>query len=559
MITNLKIAPQQALLDKWNDLPWQAEETSFSAEYSLYPITAQYENYSAYLIQSATGEALDLFLRDYRGVSPVNSFLNASDVSGGFIKMSLKPESNKSALVHHDFHTCAALAKLTGRQVLCSIYPENNRSVAQALYLNDADMRVIVFEDDARYFEGRRYQVIELPKQGALLKKINLHPDQVLEKIRTAEDIELNPEKQSESEEGNEVIVNATSISPEALVRKILSSLKKCVSLDDDSALVWTMYSFFTYLTKSFYHAPILNLTSPVKRCGKSTLLKMCQHLFFDPTLVKGITKASLELIASSKGTPLIDEFDEVQRNSPGVIGVLNGGIEEGAKVTLIGKDGSIRTRETFGAKVLAGIGGLPPTLHDRAVLVRMRRKHESEILTKPHELKDTLAYLKREISQWCEANSALIEATKVDPLEVNNDRFRDNYEPLLKIASCISKELEDKVRAAAVSLVTSQFEEDIGGERLLADIKAGFEARNKKEVGTSELISWLCSHEDSVWRKYKNNTMLTPVDLAKSLATFAIRPIRIRSGTQMRGYKREQFDDAFMRYVPQTHQSEHE
>ena len=559
MTTNLKITPQQALLDKWNGLPYQAEETSFSIEYSLYPITAQYENCSAYLIESATGEALDLFLRDYRGVSPVNSFLNASDVSGGFIKMRLEPENNKSTLVHHDFHTCAALAQLTKRQVLCSIYPENNRSVAKALCLNDTKMRVIVFEDEARNFEGRRYQVIELPKQGPLLEKIDLYPEQVLEKILTAEDIELISKNQNESEQFNEVIANATSISPDALVKKILSSVKKCVSLDDYSALIWTMYAFFTYLTKSFYHAPILSLTSPVKRCGKSKLLMMSQYLFFDPTYVKGVTKASLEVIASCKGTPLIDEFDEALRNNPGVIGVLNGGIEVGAKVTLVGKDGAIKTRETFGAKVIAGIGGLPATLHDRAVLVRMRRKQESEVLTKPQKLKDTLAFLKREVQQWCDANSALIEEIEVEPLEVNNDRFRDNYEPLLKIALCISKELEANVRAAAVFLVNSQFEEDIGGERLLADIKAGFEARNKKEVGTNELISWLCNHEDSVWRKYKNNTMLTPVDLAKSLATFAIRPIRIRSGTQMRGYKREQFDDAFMRYVPQTHQSEHE
>lgn len=557
MNTKSQITPQVELLAFWNGLSYEEHESAFSAKYSTKAITGQLANKSAYLIQSISGEPMDVYLRDYTSETVVNSFLNDSDISGGFIKLQDKPVEHGSLLVCHDFETSAALAKLTGKQVFCSVYPENTRSVAQAVVRTGSKSTVVAFENSDEIGASKEYQSIKMPRGTTLLEKIQLNSEQVLKKIFEAEQTAQAFGERRQVDKLDVAPAYATSISPEALVRRLLKVVKECVSIDDDSALTWVMYAFFTYLTKNFYHAALLFLTSPVRRCGKSTLLQMCAHLFFNITNVKGITKASLEMLASAKGTPLIDEFDEVLRNNPGVIGVLNGGIEAGAKVTLVSKDGTIKIRETFGAKVLSGIGGLPTTLNDRSILVRMRRKLEKEKLVKPHDRKETLAFLKREIQQWCDANAAAVSSIRVEPLEVNNDRFRDNYEPLLKIAACISKELEIVVRDAAVRMVNSQYEENIGGERLLADIKLVLDTNKKKEVGTNELLALLCEHEDSVWRRYKTNSAITAVDLAKELSLFAIRPVRIRNVTQMRGYKREQFQDAFMRYVPEASQDD--
>jgi hypothetical protein len=557
MNTKSQITPQVELLAFWNSLSYEEHESAFSAKYSTKAITGQFGKQSAYLIQSVSDEALDIYLRDYDSETVMNSFLNDSDVSGGFIKLRDNSVDHGSVLVCHDFETSAALAKLTGKQVYCSVYPENTRSVAQAVARKDSKSTVVAFENSDEVGASKDYQSIKMPRGTTLLEKIHSDSEQVLEKILEAEQTAQTVGKQNEVKKLDVAPAHATSISPEALVRRLLKVVKECVSIDDDSALIWVMYAFFTYLTRNFYHAALLFLTSPVRRCGKSTLLQMCAYLFFNITNVKGITKASLEMLLSAKGTPLIDEFDEVLRNNPGVIGVLNGGIEAGSKVTLVSKDGTVKTRETFGAKVLSGIGGLPSTLNDRSILVRMRRKLHTEHLVKPHDRKETLAFLKREIQQWCDANAAAVSSTKVEPLEVNNDRFRDNYEPLLKIAACISKELEILVRDAAVRMVNSQYEENIGGERLLADIKLVLDTSKKKEVGTNELLALLCEHEDSVWRRYKANSSITAVDLARELSLFNIRPVRIRNVTQMRGYKREQFQEAFMRYVTEADQAD--
>ena len=557
MNTKSQITAQAELMAFWNGLNFEEYESAFSAKYSTKVITGQLGDKSAYLIQSVLGEAIDVYLRDYSCEKVVNSFLNDSDISGGFIKMLDKPVGHGCILVCHDFETSAALAKLTNKQVYCCLYPENTRAVAQAIVRKDSKSTVVAFENSDEVGAPKEYQSIEMPQGTTLLEKIESNSAQVLDKILEAEVAAKKVGEKNEVGELNVAPAYATSISPETLVRRLLNAVKECVSIDDDSALIWVMYAFFTYLTKNFHHAALLFLTSPVRRCGKSTLLQMCAYLFFNITNVKGITKASLEMLASAKGTPLIDEFDQVIHNNPGVIGVLNGGIEAGAKVTLVSKDGTLKTRETFGAKVLSGIGSLPTTLNDRSILVRMRRKLHTELLVKPHDRKETLAFLKREIQQWCDANAALVSSTKVEPLEVNNDRFRDNYEPLLKIAACISKELEILVRDAAIRMVNSQYEENIGGERLLADIKLVLDASKKKEVGTNELLALLCEYEDSVWRRYKANSSITAVDLARELSLFNIRPVRIRNVTQMRGYKREQFQEAFMRYVTVADQAD--
>jgi hypothetical protein len=556
MITTSKTSSER-LSKFWHNLTYEKTPSAFSVKYSTRYITGQYRKTSAYLIQSVSGEALDLYLRDYNREPVMNSYLKYSDISGGFIWVRKGPLNRGSLLICHDFETSAALAVLTGKKVACSLYPENNHSVAQAIAREYSHLTVVAFEASTSIESSKYYQSIKLPTSATLLKKIQSNREEVLKKISEAE---LAAKKVRDRNEAGELRIaseQSTSICPEALIRRTLNVVKECVSIDDDSALMLVMYAFFTYLTKNFHHAALLFLTSPVRRCGKSTLLQMCAYLFCNITNVKGITKASLETLASANGTPLIDEFDEVLRNNPGVIGVLNGGIEAGAKVTLMSMDGTVITRETFGAKVLAGIGSLPPTLNDRSILVKMRRKHHTEQLVKPHERKETLAFLKREIQQWCNANAAIVSSTYVAPIEVNNDRFRDNYDPLLRIAACISKKFETLVRAAAIRMVNSQQEENIGGERLLADIKLIFDTSKKNEIGTNELLSLLCKHDESVWRRYKVNSAITAIDLAKELGLFSISPVRIRSETQMRGYKREQFREAFTRYVNDPDQAD--
>jgi hypothetical protein len=59
--------------------------------------------------------------------------------------------------------------------------------------------------------------------------------------------------------------------------------------------------------------------------------------------------------------------------------------------------------------------------------------------------------HLSREVKQWCEVNNSAFVDMQVAPLAVDNDRCRDNYEPLLRIAACISDTIESEAREASV------------------------------------------------------------------------------------------------------------
>ncbi len=543
----------QTIRSFWETLEYESPTSSFTKTYCLSAITGMFEDHSAYLVEDIQGNGMDIYLKPNTEEHAGYAYVFSKDTSTGFIKMREDLPLTGEVLVCDDLEACAALSSLTGRQVLCSLFSENTRAVCLDVVKAHPDVRVLAFEADILNLERTGYAIVAFPKSMSLVEKIKSNREQVLTKIQEALAELTEQQKVRTGSTTNNRAVNSTAISAEGLVYKTRNTIQASISIDESSAMILAMYAFFTYLINSFVHAPILCISSPVKRCGKSTLLQVCNALFWNVTNVKGITKASLEAIADSKCTTVIDEFDEVLKNNPGVIGAINGGIEAGAKVTLVGKDGLVKTRSTYGAKVLALIGLPAPTIYDRSILVRMRRKKTGEKLSKPEHLQPTLAYLKRQIEQWCKENATHINRMKVAPLEVENDRFRDNYEPLLKIAACISSRLESEVRRAADFVVTSQLEEDSGGEKLLKDIKTVFDDTKKHEIGTNELLLLLCEHEDSVWRRCDRNMSISPTFLSRSLGAFGISPVQIRPGkaTQVRGYKHEQFKDAFERYAP--------
>jgi len=79
----------------------------------------------------------------------------------------------------------------------------------------------------------------------------------------------------------------------------------------------------------------------------------------------------------------------------------------------------------------------------------------------------------------------------------------------------------------------------------LLADIKAVFESR--RVLATEELVGKVNTLDGSFAIELRNG-----MHLAGYLAPFRIRPKRIRLGARtVRGYERQQFEDAWRRYLP--------
>ena len=137
------------------------------------------------------------------------------------------------------------------------------------------------------------------------------------------------------------------------------------------------------YALDAFDHSPILAVSSPVKRCGKSTLLSVLAVLVDRALHAANVTTAVLfRVIESQKPTLLLDEADTWLNDDKAELrGIVNSGwLRRGAVVLRVeGDEHETKSFSTWAPKVLAAIGRLPDTIADRSVIVQLRRKTRSE------------------------------------------------------------------------------------------------------------------------------------------------------------------------------------
>jgi hypothetical protein len=145
-----------------------------------------------------------------------------------------------------------------------------------------------------------------------------------------------------------------------------------------DLAALWAVH---TYLLDAFMITPRLAVRSPVKRCGKTTLLDVLSRLVHRPLPAANISAAAVfRVVESHRPCLLIDEADTFLRDNEELRGVLNSGHRRGGSVLrTTGDDHEPRAFATYAACVIALIGQLPGTLSDRSVMIDLKRRLPSE------------------------------------------------------------------------------------------------------------------------------------------------------------------------------------
>jgi hypothetical protein len=151
-----------------------------------------------------------------------------------------------------------------------------------------------------------------------------------------------------------------------------------------DAAVLW---SAATHGQPAWEHAPRLTLTSPEKRCGKSRLMDVAEAVCYEPLVtVNASTAAVVRSITDDPPTLMVDEADTIfgtkkaAENHEDVRGIINAGHQRNRPY--VRWDITSRSRElcpTFAMVMLAAIGGLPDTIMDRAIDIRMRRRSPGE------------------------------------------------------------------------------------------------------------------------------------------------------------------------------------
>jgi Protein of unknown function (DUF3631) len=324
----------------------------------------------------------------------------------------------------------------------------------------------------------------------------------------------------------------------------------------DEAADAVTLWIAATHAQAAWEIATRLVITAPEKRCGKSRLLDCIESMSHAPLITVNISPAALvRSIGADPPTLLLDEADTVfgkkaADNHEDLRGIVNAGHQRNRPY--IRWDATTRTREvcpTFAMAALAGIGDLPDTIMDRAVVIRMRRRGPAERVAPfrtrrdappLHDLRDRLAKT---------MGTYLDELTAAEPDMPLEDRAADTWEPLIAVADIARGGWPKRARSAALKLVAAENAADVEaslGGRLLTDIREVFTGMTVGFLSSQDLVNRLRRLDDAPW----NDMDLTMRGLSVRLRPYEIRPGHNAAKTA-RGYDLEAFREAFARYLP--------
>ncbi len=308
------------------------------------------------------------------------------------------------------------------------------------------------------------------------------------------------------------------------------------------------------YLVDLFETSPLLAITSAEMRSGKTRLHDCLELLVPTPHRVITPSEAVTFTVLAQRPRPtlMLDEADTIfgprtAERYEGIRAILNAGNRKGTPVLRVKLDGKRREVESFdvyGPKAIAGIGDLPPTVADRSIPIRLRRRASDEPVAR-FRRRTAEAEAKPLAYPWHD----LRITTEVPVPDELPDRAADSWEPLLAIADAAGGTWPKRARDSAIALSAEEQQAASAGMRLLADVRDAFALAD--HLPTAELLRRLHEMDDAPWAEWYGKP-LSGRGLAKLLGPYRIVPAQRRvTGEKSRGYFRADFTDAWTRYVP--------
>lgn len=342
------------------------------------------------------------------------------------------------------------------------------------------------------------------------------------------------------------------------LFDEISSTIRRYTVLPEEDIVAVSLWVIFTWLHHYATVSPILNVSSPEKRCGKSTLLSVLILLCCKPMVASNISPAAVyRAIQEWEPTLVIDEADTFFGNSSDLQGITNAGHYKRTAFVMRcdGEDHKPTRFSTWCPKVIAGIGQLSGTVMDRSVIIEMRRKLPGQSVESIRRADESqFEEICSKLARWSQDNGVAFKNHRPQEVEGINDRAQDNWEPLLAIAELIGDECSEQARNAAIKISGSDEDTPSIGEQLLMDIVEVFGYQHDDKISTAGLIDALCCNEEKPWATWNRGSRITPFQLSQKLRPFDIKPRNIRFSSGIRkGYYGADFADALSRYAPQS------
>jgi putative DNA primase/helicase len=339
------------------------------------------------------------------------------------------------------------------------------------------------------------------------------------------------------------------------VLNEVAATVRRYVVVSPEAVDAVALWCAWTYTYEHGRVAPMLAITSPTKRCGKSRLLELLAGVCCRAILACNLTSATTfrTIEAFRPLTLLVDEADAGLRDNEELRGIVNSGHYKSTAWVprCVGDDHEVRLFGTFCPKAIAAIGKLPGTWEDRSIIVRMERKQKTDKVSPFTALEaESLAPLRSKLFTATD-NEALKQALAGRPPEPPaclHDRAADNWGPLLTVADLAGGDWPRRGRTAAVALSTGRdADNDELPIRLLIDLRSIFAADGRDAIPTSELLDALCRIEDAPWATLTRGRPITPHRLGKLLGSFGVRPRHTRSGNT---YSRADLLPVWERYV---------
>jgi putative DNA primase/helicase len=337
----------------------------------------------------------------------------------------------------------------------------------------------------------------------------------------------------------------------------IASRHRAYIAIPDYAADACALWEAHCHCFDAFDITPRLNITSPEKGCGKTTLLDVIALFVPRPLRTENFTAAVLfRLIEARKLTILADEYDSWLKDNDELRGLLNAGHRRGGQVARCeGDNHEVRAFRVFGPAVLCGIGALPGTLHDRSIKIRLERAKPGELQERfDSRHTDRERELCRKLARWCLDNRQAFESCDPKMPDGAFNRLADNWRPLFAIAEIAEGDWPRRAAEAFAKLTSTEDLDAQGvGTTLLADIAAIFAAEGADRLPSAKLTESLAAIEGRPWAEWgKHRKPISPNQLAIQLRRFGVAPKGIRVGDEtLRGYLLADFQEAFDRYLP--------
>jgi hypothetical protein len=393
---------------------------------------------------------------------------------------------------------------------------------------------------------------LEYAKQLGRTAKKHKVPMRLLEKAVEAARVEIEVEKLLEPHWG--VMASDDPVDAAKLFADIEARILHHIAMPKHLAFVCSLWIGFSWIHVHATYSPILFVTSPERDSGKSTLMGVIEFLVRRSLSSVGISGPALYRSIEKWGpTFVIDEADKAFVQNLDLEQAVNSGWTRGQGVIRCDPEThEPRKYSTFCPKAIAMKGkDAPDTTLSRAIFILMKRRTRDEAIADfAHFDDDGFQRLRSHLARWAADNGATLGVAKPAQPDGFINRLAANWKLLFAIADSLGGEAGRRARAAARQ-IAGVTDLPSAGVELLMDIKAHFDASTLDYVTSKRLLEVLKVDEEKPWAEWSRGKPISEKGVARLLHEYRILSKTVGPrGDEAKGYRKEQFAEAWKRYV---------